>query len=51
MPYAKIPEAIGSDMSESQIRQALQKGGNFHQVAHMKLPISEANQIARLGWA
>jgi hypothetical protein len=51
MPYAKILEAIGWNVSEAQIRRALQKEGSARQVARAKPPISEANRVARLAWA
>jgi hypothetical protein len=48
MPYAKIPEAISWNVSEAQIRRALQKEGYARRIARAKSPISEANWIARL---
>jgi transposase len=51
MPYAQIPEAIGWNVSEAQVRRALQKEGYARRSARLKPPISEANRIARLAWA
>ncbi len=51
MPYKAIPEAIGWNVSESQIRRALQKVGYHRRMARMKPPISETNRVARLNWA
>ncbi len=48
MPYKSIPQAIGWDVSEAQIRRALQKEGYTRRMARMKPPISEANRVARL---
>lgn len=51
MPYKAIPQAIGWDVSESQIRRALQKEGFSRRTARIKPPISETNRLARLQWA
>jgi hypothetical protein len=51
MPYAKIPKAIGWNVSEAQIRRALQKEGYARRIARLKPPISETNRLARLEWA
>jgi hypothetical protein len=51
LPYKVTPEAIGWNVSESQIRRALQKEGFHYCMARMKPPISETNWIAQLEWA